>query len=335
MKVQVRLVVLMFAFAMSLPACHSDGGSASNTSRKGGEKMKTYYMGRFAIDVPVEMKQAVQAHRFRGTEVEDFLWPTSGSHSDDRSNIWQGRISEIKELHLPPRVKKSIIEELHVDIDRQWNKGIFYYGNYMTSDEGTWSVLLDAGGSGLWLKYYGLVEAKDKMRDWVVQIAKTYVSLPTSSAFPPISGDWYYLQHGAINLPYRAQESTYSRFEGQGLDMKLEVDMNEVHEVEELSMAQRLAASIVTRFVPGVGVEKVRSRNRTVAGLKGEELVMRLKASGEDTQIQFAWEYRGEVESGKHPEIQVTLETPDGNLEENLKIWDAILNSFKPTYSSL
>ena len=140
------------------------------------------------------------------------------------------------------------------------------------------------------------------------------------------------MRHGVINLPYLEQEKSYSRFEGHVLELKLEVEMSETQEVEKLGVAERLAASIVTRFVPGVDVDRIRSRSRTAAGLKGEELVMRMSASGEETQIQFAWEYRGKADSGEYPEIQITMETPDGSLNEKLKVWDAILDSFKPMY---
>ena len=133
-------------------------------------------------------------------------------------------------------------------------------------------------------------------------------------------------------LPYARAEKTYSRFEGHPLDLKLEVEMKETLKVEKLGVAERLAASMATRFAPGVDVDKIRSRSRAAAGLNGEELVMRMSAGGEDTQIQFGWEYRGKVDSGEHPEIQITMETPDGNLKEKLKVWDAVLDSFKPMY---
>ena len=40
----------------------------------------------------------------------------------------------------------------------------------------------------------------------------------------------------------------------------------------------------------------------------------------------------GEEDSGKRPEIQITMESADGALEEKIKVWDAILDSFKPKY---
>ena len=333
MKVMMRLLAAIMIFGISLPACHGEGGGSSTKNNNHSDKgetqaMKTYYMGRFALDVPVEMKQAVQAQSLRGTEVKDFIWPVNDERGLARGQAWQSRIDSIKQIKLPRKIKKHVIEEEQFNIDGRWSKSILFYGNYIFDDEGEWNMLLDAGSSGLWLSYDGMLKGKREMIDWVSAIASKYQPIQAKVHNLP-KGDWFYLLHGAINLPYKCQEKTYSRFEGHLLDLKLEVDMNETHQVEELGLAERLASSIVTRYAPGVDVDRIRSRSRTAAGLKGEELV---SASGEDTQIQFTWEYRGEAESGERPEIQITMETPDGRLDEKLKIWDAILDSFKPMY---
>ena len=44
------------------------------------------------------------------------------------------------------------------------------------------------------------------------------------------------------------------------------------------------------------------------------------------------WRYAGKKDSGEYPEIVLEMESPDGNLKEKLKIWDAILESMKPLY---
>lgn len=336
MKPLVKLLALILIFGIHVPACHSDVGSStpskSKISKKGGPAMKSYYMGRFAIDVPVEMKQAVQAQTLRLAEVEDFRWSEDQQHNPVREQIWQSRIQSINKIDLPDKVRKPVIEEKVLEIDKKWAKAVLFYGDYMSTDEGTWNILVDSGRSGLWLSYSGLLKAKKEMQEWLINIAKAYKPLPIGTESNLPTGNWFYLKHGAINLPYKRQEKTYARFEGHPLDLKLEVDMNETHEVEKLGLAERLASSIAMRFAPGVDVDTIRSGSRVSAGLRGEELVMRMSASGEDTQIQFGWEYRGKVESGEHPEIQITMESPDGDLDEKLKVWDAILDSFKPMY---
>jgi hypothetical protein len=325
-------MLIVFTFGgWLLASSRSTETQKPGTTDKGGRiTMRTHYMGRFALDVPLDMKQAVQASTFRGYEIKEFP-PNTMNGGKTREAIWSKHKAEITILEKPENVKKIIMDERHLDIGHNWARGVFYYANYISNRKGTWDIFVDAGNTGIWFKYSGLVTAKEEMLNWVIGTAKAYTSTGprNRTSFP---GNWFYLRHGAIDLPYFAQENTYSRFEGHPLDLKLEVEMNETHEVAELSVAERLAASIATRFAPGVDVERIRSRNRVAAGLKGEELVMRMSASGEDTQIQFGWEYRGKADSGEHPEIQITMETPDGNLDEKLKIWDAIIDSFKPMY---
>ena len=317
-----------------LAACQGNETRNPGTTGKGVKiVMKTYYMGRFAVDVPVELKQAVQAHTIRYAKLEEFLWPLTVTRENARQNAWNQRLTETSKLS-PPRGKREVvIKTLNTSERDKWLKGLMYYGNYVSSKEANWGVLIDAGVVGLWGDISGLLEYEDHMKTDLLEIMNAYRVRPPENPMG-FAGNWYHLKYGSINLPYLEQEKTYARFEGHPLDLKLEVEMKETHEVEKLGVAERLAASIATRFAPGVDVDKIRSRSRTAAGLKGEELVMRMSASGEDTQIQFAWEYRGEVDSGERPEIQITMETPDGNLNEKLKIWDAILDSFKPTYAS-
>jgi hypothetical protein len=109
--------------------------------------------------------------------------------------------------------------------------------------------------------------------------------------------------------------------------------MNAVEQVQHVGLLQRMAAAIIMNFVPGLKLDKIRSGGRTVGGLKGEEIVMR-GTENNNTEIRFGWEYPGKEESGEYPEIQISMETPDGNLKEKLKIWDAILESFKPLYKA-
>ena len=295
--------------------------------------MKKYYMGRFALDVPVEMKQSIQSHSFRYVNFEEYVWPLTTTRDNARQIAWKRRLDEVSQLKKPRGEKVIIIKSIYDKESDRWLRGLLYYGNYVTSKEANWGMMIDAGTVGLWGEISGLVEYEDHMKKDLIEIIKAYrVRRPGNPG--NLVGNWYHLRYGSINMPYFEQEKTYSRFEGHPLDLKLEVEMNETHKVEKLGVAERLAASIATRFAPGVSVDKIRSRSRTAAGLKGEELVMRMSASGEDTQIQFGWEYRGEVDSGERPEIQITMETPDGSLDEKLKVWDAILDSFKPMYAS-
>ena len=148
---------------------------------------------------------------------------------------------------------------------------------------------------------------------------------------PP--GNWFYTRHGAVNLPYLEQESSYIAFEGHPLGLDFEVQTNEIHkeEKEGHNLVGRLAAVLATGYNVGVKVTKIRTGKRTVAGLPGEEIITRLDEDGEK-ELSFAWRHAGKKDSGEAPKILITMGTEDGQVEAKLKIWDSILDSMRPLY---
>jgi hypothetical protein len=139
------------------------------------------------------------------------------------------------------------------------------------------------------------------------------------------------LTHGRIEFPYLEQEDTYARFAGP-MGMKLEIDMNETQQVEEVGVLDSFAASLATNFAPGVDVDKIRARKRTVNGLQGEEIVTRM-SDAMGTKLYFGWQYLGKEDSGEHPEIEITIdESHNSNLDDKMNIWDRALDSFRHAY---
>lgn len=321
---------LLIVIGLSLLACQN--GEGKDKQSKGANKsMKSYPMGRFSIDVPVAMKQAIQDQRIRSCDVREFAWPTDKIKDQIRDEVFNARLAEINKLKLPKNVTKIIMEDRKTVKTGQWARGVFYYGDHTLVKQGFWDVLVDAGPVGVWIKFKGRLEGKEKMYDWIVAVAKAYQSHNPDSSNQPAQGDRFYLQQGALNLPYMEQEHTYARFEGHPLDLKLEIEMNETQEVEKTGLANKLEKLLVSYVTPGLNIHKIRSHKRTVAGLKGEEIVMKM-TEADESKLQFAWQYQGKEDSGEHPEIEITMESSDGNLDEKLKIWDSVLDSMKPMF---
>ena len=61
----------------------------------------------------------------------------------------------------------------------------------------------------------------------------------------------------------------------------------------------------------------------------GEEEVLRFKTA-EKVNLEFGWRYAGKKDSGTQPHIRIRMDSPDGQFDEKLKIWDDLLSSFKP-----
>lgn len=331
MKIRMHVLILILLLGLCLAACRSDGsstGKKTGTPDKGVKKtMKTYYMGWFAIDVPVEMQRQIQTSKFRYADIEEFKIQNNDRSEQARIELWNKRLEEISNMKKPRNISKIIIEERNFPSLGNWSRGVLYYGDYLIPKRQFWTVIVDYGKIEVSLTIAGT--NNDKMLSNINNILRSY---SVNQNAQDSTKTTFYLKYGSINLPFLEQEETYTRFEGHPLNLKLEVEMSETHEVEEETLAERLAAAIATRFAPGVDVDTIRSGKREAAGLKGEELITRMSADGEDTQLDFTWEYSGKVDSGEHPEIQITMEAPDGNLDEKLKIWGAVMNSFRPMY---
>ena len=285
--------------------------------------MKTYYMGRFAIDLPAEFQLEIQSQKIRYAEVSDFKWKER-DRAKERESLWAQKIGEIKKLKLPKGRKQIIIEEKSLKGIGNWTKAVEYYGDQYAPNCVYWKILVDYGNVGIWLTLDG-EDNNLSIRNF------TNILTHYQYGFDNLTKDSFCLNHGRIELPYLEQEDTYARFAGP-TDMKLEIEMNETYKVEETGLLDRFAASLASSLAIGVDVDKIRTVRRTVAGLPGDEIIAR----GTDrmgTSLLFAWDFPGREDSGEYPEIQITIEEcPDGSLDEKTKIWDAVLDSFRPAY---
>jgi len=292
------------------------------------DPMITHHIGRFIIQVPQSMAVARRSATFRSTEITEQPWQEGMDNKKARQVVWDNHLAEIKQRKAPGG-KDSPILQMEPLTAGQWAQGVLYYKDDRIDDEGIWEVLIDTGSSGAWFKFHGLLSAKQEMLDWMLGVARAYHSLAPSV---PLSKETaFYLEHGYIALPYLEQEGAYARFEGHPLGLKLRIQTNEIHEDEphDEGLLGRLAATLATGFAAGVDIEKIRTGKREVGGLKGEETVLRAKTK-DKTDLSFLWRYAGKKDSGDHPEIVIEIEAKDGQLEEKLKLWDAVLNSMKP-----
>lgn len=302
-------------------------------SKKENRPMRNLLVGRFAITVPETMKLEVQTSSIRMTEINEVLWPHDVSHEVARENVWKARLGEIAQREPPLSKKKTVIETRSFSDFGTWARGIFYHGDNISASEAQWDVLIDAGKGGVWLKSEAILIEPTNVEKAVRNLrnlSKAYrwrdpMTRSTSA------DDSFYLENGLIALPYKWQEGTYARFSGDPLELKLEIEMQETQEVEKVGLVERYGAAISTGYALGVEVDKIRGQKRTLAGLQGEDVIVRMKDK-DGAVLNFAWEYPGQEDSGERPEIQITMESPDGALEEKIKVWDAILDSFKPMY---
>lgn len=321
-------VILTIVLSLTFAGCsEAVGGKGSNRNvdRRGAmDGMKTYNIGRFSIDVPKDFTLEALNQKIRYAEVSDFLWSKAEERQKQRNGIWANRISEIKKLPQPVDKSALIIEEREIQGIGKWAKAVIYRGDYLLPKRNFWSVLVDLGDVGVWLKIAGT--NNDLMKKNFSNILTSYQVTKSQT-----KRNIFHLKHGSIHLPYLEQEQSYARFEGP-MGMKLTLEMREIHkEPEEEGIIERTAAAMATGFAGGLEIRRIRARKRTAAGLGGEEEII-LGDDGRTKNVSFDWEYLGKVESGTHPMIQISVDTVSDNLEEKIRIWDKILNSFQSAY---
>ncbi|GLI38332.1 hypothetical protein KI811_16690 [Geobacter hydrogenophilus] len=324
MNVRILLSLLM---VLVMAGCGNAAGNKIDKSKdlkKGATSgMKTYHMGRFAIDVPAEFKLEVQQQKIRYAEVSDFLWKNSNHRGKDREDLWQQKIKLINKKPKPVNNNKTIIEERMLQGLGKWAKAVVYHGNYLVPELIYWTLLVDYGDVAVWLTLDGT------NNEMTINNFTNILSSYHYGSSQNNKGN-YSLRYGVISLPYLEQESTYARFEGHPLIKKLEITMNETHEEESKKdgLLGRLAASLMTGFASGVDIDKVRTGKRTIAGMKGEETILRMD-DGMKKRLNFIWRYAGDKDSGNRPKIVFDMESELGQEKEKIKLWDAMLDSMR------
>jgi hypothetical protein len=329
------LITVTFILCSVLTCTGNEAERVKKVSTKGvNPDMTNYFIGRFSIKVPASLLQTARSHRLRLAEIQEFDWADRDSRGEIRDELWREKVAEIKNKRPPSHKSDPVIESREFDKLGNWAKGIFYYGNYALAQEGKWEILIDYGPTGIWLKTDSILTDADNVNKMVrnlTDIAKAYI--PGKVAGEKTMGNVFHLNNGIIDLPYRWDERSFVRFEEAPVGQKLEIEMKETHidEPKHEGLLARVAAAIVTGYASGVDTDRIRSRNRTVAGLDGEEQVVRM-SDKDGTELSFIWRYAGKKDSGENPKITISMDSPDGKLVEKLKVWDAILDSMRPLY---
>ena len=297
--------------------------------------MKTYYTGRFSIEVPAEMKLEEQISKVRHVEIKEIVWPKEVSHEQSQASEWDSFLTEIKKLSPPRGTDKVIIKMQDFHCEGKLAKGIFYHKNGDAADEATWLLLLDTGSVGIFFKGRSVIVEKENQSHLMLNnlnnLCESYHS--DTKASKPMENS-FYLQYGIINLPYSWQEESYTSFKGHPLNLNLSIkmQMDIGHYRETMGLIEGTKGMIDdASSEPGISFSIVRLGKREVAGMKGEESILGGSDNGKKSLL-FAWEFNGKEDSGEYPTTTIEMEAPDGKLDEKIAIWDAVLDSMKPMF---
>jgi type VI secretion system (T6SS) Tli4-like immunity protein len=191
-------------------------------------------------------------------------------------------------------------------------------------------AILNAGASGLWLQ---ILTGEAKKENSAARISEIAAAYRPAQPGAPIPKGAFHLPRGAVVLPFKLDEESHARFLGGPLNLDLSFSTETPEEPDQRGLMQRFTGAVANAalFLAGTGVRPIRSRSRTVAGIRGDELVMVGRdREGEPLQISFAWRTPGKASSGTYPEITIEMSTlEDGRKDEKLAAWDQILDAIE------
>ncbi len=311
--------------------------------------MTTYYIGRYSVGIPSDMKEGMQLQGLRDFKMTEILLPSDpGEKQEYLEKIWKEIIDKAEKHHDRPNDKKTgIVQFQSFPEIGPWAKGVIRYDG-ISGRSGTWIVLIDKGKVALMLETpRGFTFANDGVRISIknlIRIGRAYSPRDRNSKQSPPRGDYFYLQHGVIALPFLWHERVTSEFmklnaaSSQGYDPRdfISIEMDSTYTGQKHSVSDNIASTIESGFAfsKGVKIDRLRSGKRAVAGMDGQEELNRMKdKSKEKASFSFDWEYIAKEDSGEEPGILISMWCPDnGDEKERLKIWDAVLNSMRPMY---
>jgi hypothetical protein len=339
MKYNMQSFIPLLLIIFIIEACTIANGYDKITSTKIGANMmmNTCYIGRFSIEVPVNMKLLDRTSQLRFAEITEIIWPKDVSHEQAPTSEWNNFFAKINKLPPPEGKDKIIITMCVFPGVGQWAKGVYYYYDKFSDYDGRWVLLMDTGLTGVWFKGDSVVEKElvnNLLKHNIEARGKAYTYFATKNSIVLPKGDWFYLKHGAINRPYRSQEKSHARFENPHLNLVLTIDMQMDfrHKIESMGLIEKTRGLLAAAaFQTGGSISKIRLGKREMAGMKGEESILRITEDREKTLL-FTWEFNGKEDSGEYPTTTIKMEAPDGNLDEKTKIWDAVLDSMKPMF---
>ena len=271
-----RLLTVLLLPLLVCTGCEAGQKRVQQPNTVGAKDMITYPVGRFAIDIPAEMKLDHQGQTIRYAELEEVIWPADMPIEKARQAEWERHMAEIAKLKAPKGKEGVVIDTTEFAGIGKWSKGVFYHVNPDIPRRIGFEMLFDTGvdSKGVWLKIKGT--SREAMEKNVPNIARSYQPRRYGDLkLPP--GNWFYTRHGAVNLPYLEQESAAARFLNP-LGTKIKIKTMEIHktEAEGHNLLGRLNAVLATGYNAGVDVKKIRTTKRIVAGLSGEEIVVKI-----------------------------------------------------------
>jgi hypothetical protein len=288
-------------------------------------KLERVYVGRFSLKVPVGAARYGEEFLVRNIALAE----VSLASADEKGwrAEWTARLATIAALKSGRRDPEDLDGEVTIQQELEPGRsGVLAY--HHDSDDALTTVLSlrRVDGAGLWMTRVAGGSSVEAVRARMAAVGPAYQ--PVTREQPRPTGDVFHLPHGVIAAPFQDQEKAKAVFKGGPLGLEIKLLTETTDEPKGGGLLARFGSSVSKAGAAfAAGASPVRSRGRTVAGMKGEEFVMRDSEAGD---LYFMWEFKGEGGSGKHPRIQLQMITKQERQQEKMAAWDALVDSLRP-----
>jgi hypothetical protein len=325
-SLEAALGVLLLALA----SCSRSTPSSEEPrmSPQPAEPVTRHCLGRFCLDVPASMARTADSFQHQYVSLEETLWQDPAD--DARRGALKKRLARIESL----KERREIPTDTQGEIRAQRQLGPTLQGVMFHEDDNpeliSWGGLLSSGPVDVWMQIDGDLEREGEWSARLVEVSQAYRPLEPKEALPVPGKDWFYLRHGLVALPLKSKEQVRTRFEGHPLKLKLAFTTKTVSQVKKQNMMERLSDSVALAGEELKGsLVTQKYKSRTVAGLEGEELILRF-SEGKKQQLYCLWTYPGQETPVRRPKISIELESTLEQDDAKVAIWDQLLDSVRP-----
>ena len=291
------------------------------------DEMVRYRVGRLSLALPKNFARTDHMSRFHKRDISEVPWPAAPSREEAREVLWRQRLAKIADIRPPQSAKEALLEVRDLQVNGRWARAAVYYRNVTGMSVG-WTLLLDGDEVAVWFEASDRKEESELLLRGSLELARAY---RTAAEVAESNEDWFYLWHGALGLPFADKpERVHAIFaeDKLGIDY-LELKSETFWDKKTPGLLERVTAGLAHFLIPGLSMKRLRGRKRMLAGMAGEEALVRMKEEGE-TNLYFQWFYQGELGSGHKPEITIELEAADEHRDEVIALWDAVLETVQP-----
>lgn len=334
LRQRVRLII---AGVITLTACNQPAASENGAMSKSMvQESDPEYLGRFRFDIPRFLELRSEAYVVRGIALR--VVPSSGDPREANrvyEQLWSEHLENVRSQWDPNLDARS--EILEATEYAPGARVVIYQSAYAVPGRLNAEMLVHRFGSILWLSANGR-RSEREMNAWLGELHDSLQGWDRSMSASDAPGQFY-----ARSIAVMARHEESVEYEGvqvtfkgsprdgtrTGEPVEVEVVTGTTARPESILLLERSRAMGPLAEEFGITEEEIRAGKRTVAGLDGEELILRMLDDDND-EVIFVWEFGGEAGSVTRPRVKLQMSGSSTELRSLTALWDALLDSVHP-----